>query len=304
MSTLVQKKQAKKESKLKVTLQYQSFSSGGYYNSDGSIIIENPRMFYTYDTLGVKKDSIQGKYTFDNNWAIYEIGAEYQLDSNLSFDAQIPIYHRTFKEQESYKRNVIGNNGQIQYVEDVKLQTSPQFSRLDLYALRLNTKFVLSDNRLKSSLRMGVTIPFGGESGTELTASNPFLNDGFTSFYVQSHLHYYLFSDIGLATGFGYTMNGENISNYYNAEIAITYNKVESSSLMAFAKWQAPTSQNTLTNFNIREFPNQEQFISAGVGFNFKQKGKFTVDVLYQHRISGKNTWNYGLFSVLFGLYL
>lgn len=298
------KKQAKKESKLKVTFHYQSFNAGGYYNSNGKVITESPRMLFTYDSLGAKKDSILGRYTFDHNWDVYEIGAEYQLDSTLSFEAQVPIYHRTLKEQESYKRNIYDQNGQVVYVEDVKLQTSPQFGRTDLFALRFNTKYTLSDSRLKSNIKVGITIPFGGDEGTTLTPSNPFLNDGFTSLSVQSKLHYLLFSDIGLATAFGYTMNGENISNYYNAELAITYNKVESSSLMAFAKWQAPTSNNSITSFNIREFPTQEQFLSAGVGFNFKQKGRFTVDINYQHRISGKNTWNYGLFSVLFGLYL
>lgn len=304
MSTLVAKKQAKKESKWKVTFQYQTYTSGGFYNSEGKIITESPRMLFTYDSLGGKKDSILGRYTFDNNWDIYEIGAEYQLDSNLTLEAQIPIYHRTFKEQESYKRNIYDQNGQVVYVEDVKLQSSPQFSRTDIYALRLNSKYIISTNRLKSDIKVGLIIPFGGQKGTALTASNPFLNDGFTSLFVQSNIHYLLFSDIGVATGFGYTMNGENISNYYNAEIAITYNKVESSSLMAFAKWQAPTSNTIQTNFNVREFPTQELFLSAGVGFNFKQKGKFSVDITYQHRISGKNTWNYGLFSVLFGLYL
>lgn len=304
MSTLVPKKQAKKESKWKVTFQYQTYNSGGYYNSDGKIITENPRMLFTYDSLGAKKDSILGRYTFENNWDIYEIGAEYQLDSNLSFEAQIPIYHRTFNEKESYKRNIYDQNGQIVYVEDVKLQSSPQFSRIDIFALRFNTKYILSDDRLKSNIKAGFVIPFGGEKGTTLTPNNPFLNDGFTSLFVQSNLHYTLISDIGLAAGFGYTLNGENISNYYNADIAITYNKVESSTLIAFAEWQAPTSNTTITSFNIREYPTQEQFLSAGAGFNFKQKGKFSVDILYQHRISGKNTWNYGLFSVLFGLYL
>lgn len=255
------------------------YTAGSYYDRSGELVTD------VRQTLTQPADTVQRRVQVANEFdaVVGGLYGEYGVTPELTLIVDVPVAHIQLLRRAQYSEQ--NPNGARSYrVDTLYSLTAPAY-----YGVGARYR-IGSTEKLQACITASVFVPSGFDESV-VNTSDSFLSDG--AMQVRGGV------ELGIPASFGwvalhglYNWRGEELEDEILFRAEAGFNKVEN----AFFKFHVDAVQ-SVASFGDSDFtPSrtllQESYVAAGASFSLFFTKSWFVDVDYNVRILGTNTWN------------
>ncbi len=275
------------------------YSSGkSFYDLDGELVndlknydIENPDIEYL-------------EYGFELTFYHIHFGAGYSVSDDLLLYADIPL--GIYLHKEKYNDDQYHPNGDPITPDELAglVKTRPSYSLVQPAYFALGGRYKLTEGTFFSSLKAELRIPPGFDESILNDPDYPFLSDGAFVFLAGGALGVDL-NGLKLGGQIDYYFRGEELEDQLSAMFELGLSTVEDTELRGWVRSvSSMAGWDNAYPINPRETPLQEEYINVGFSFEMLINNVFRGTFAYELPLSGKNTYNMGVFMLRFSYLL
>ncbi len=248
--------------------------------------LDGESVFYKQDTSALFPNGRD--YGVELNGIIGGLYAEYGLSDDVTLLLDVPFGR--FALHEAYSDGGISLDG----------ETRADFSITQAVYYGIGARWKINTGKGVTSLVLMAKIPPGFHNGVA-NDPHPFLSDG--AMQIGGGLEFgYPFKESWMGSSILYNHRFEDLSDELFVHVEVGAKNIPNTFIKIYVDiLQSMSSFPTNEKFNPRRSILQENYVSAGAAFGLYVSDNWFLDLGYDARFIGKNTWNIGTFTLGIG---